>query len=167
MKNLRILFALGLILVVVVVAQVGVGAWSNRLQPDPKAVAPAPEGAGARPQGTVGGSPTVPIGPEECTLIATYCVTSPQTGLQARAITELPDGLTPPEGAVLTRMIEISGEESPTTKEVYFTLTPPLGTGEKVAYWDGTQWVELTFEDGKYTIPAGVTLPLYLVVFTG
>lgn len=166
MKTARILIALALIVVVVAAAQGGVGAWSARLKVDSKAVAPAPAEAGARPQGTVGGVSEVPIGPTDCTLIATYCVTSPQTGLTAQAITELPNGLKPPQGekVVPTRMIQIIGKVSKTTAEIVFALTPPLTT-EVVAYWDGTQWVHLTIKDGKYTVEAGAPLPLVISVF--
>jgi hypothetical protein len=171
MKNTRILIALALILVVVVIAQSGVGAWTARLQADPKAVAPAPAGVGARPQGTVGGSPSVAVGSiGNCALIATYCVESAETGLTAKGITELPTGVTAPEGqkVVVTRLIEISSDDAstPSVEDIKFTLDPALVTGELVSYWDGTQWIELTIKDGVYTIPKGVALPLVIAVFT-
>ena len=171
MKNLRILLALALILVIVVIAQGGVGAWANKLQANPKAVAPVPAEAGARPQGTVDGSPSVPVGPVgDCALIATYCVESAQTPLFADGITELPTDITAPEGKknVVTRMIKIYPSDAnvlTTTEEVKFTLDPALVEGESVAYWDGAQWVELTLKDGLYIIPKDVTLPIYIVVF--
>lgn len=166
MKISRILIALALILVVVVVAQGGAGAWSARLQADPKVVAPAPADAGARPQGTVGGTSEAPIGPTECALVATFCVTSTQSGLTLQAITELPAGFNPPQGynVVPTRLVQIIGNVSKTTAAIVFNLTPPLTT-EMVAYWDGTKWVQLTALDGQYTIEPGAPLPLVIGVF--
>lgn len=171
MKNLRILLALALILVIVVIAQGGVGAWANKLQANPKAVAPVPAEAGARPQGTVDGSPSVPVGPVgDCSLIATYCVESAEVGLIAEGITELPTGVTAPEGqkVVVTRLIEISSDDAstPSAEDIKFTLDPALVTGELVSYWDGTKWIELTLKDGAYTIPKGVALPVVIAVFT-
>jgi hypothetical protein len=164
MKNIRILIALALILSVVVIAQGGVGAWANKLQANPKSVAPASGEAGARPQGTVAGDSSVPIGSSDCTLLATFCATSSQVGLIAEAITELPSGITPPVGEkfVPTRIIRISGDADKTSDMLVFTLTPALAEGEMVAYWDGAQWVHLTATDGKYTIEAGAPLPLFV-----
>jgi hypothetical protein len=176
MKNIRIYIALALILVVVVLAQGGVGAWANKLQADPKAVAPAPEEVGSRPQGTVNGDPEVPVyvpvNPTgECALLATYCVESTQTSLVVEAITELPIGIGIPEGknVIVTRMIQVSNSDGSTnvsTEDIKFILDPALVTGELVSYWNGTAWVEISIKDGVYLIPKETPIPLYIAVFT-
>ena len=174
MKNLRIVIALAVILAVVVIAQGGASAWSNRLHPATNSAQSAPAQSGVRPQGTTSGNPKVDVGtPGDCALIQTYCVESNETELVAEGLTELPAGLTPPEGraADVTRIIQITGKEGvlSLTEDLWFILEPALATNEVVAYWDTatSKWVELTLDPklNKYIVPKGATLPINLVVF--
>jgi hypothetical protein len=175
MKNTRILIALALILVVVAVTR-SAGAWNSKLQTGNESLASSRTEAGIRLNGTADGNSEKEVPPVaddsatgDCAYLATYCVGSDQTGLVVEAITELPAGITLPEGAnvVITRVIQISSESNTLEKAVILTLDPPLKDGEKVAYWNGTEWVELIADaNGKYTIPAGTALPVTVAVFT-
>lgn len=166
-NNVKIMVSVLLVAVLIVLAQGASGVWSDRAE---GILAKNGILSGTRllavPNGTVEGEPKVKVEPEECGLLATYCITTPGTGVSAMAITELPAGMTPPEGSnvVITRMIQVVGEG--TTSGVKFYLVPRLLPNEYVAYWDGTQWIILETVDGVFYLPDGLTLPVTIVVFT-
>lgn len=166
-KTLKILLSVFLVAVLIVLAQGTSGVWSDKAE---GILAKSGIFSNTRaleiPNGTVEGEPKVKVEPAECSLLATYCITTPGTGVSAMAITELPAGITPPEGSTveITRMIQVVGEG--TTSGVKFYLVPKLLPEEYVAYWDGTQWITLEPVNGVFYLPDGLTLPVTIVVFT-
>ena len=167
-KTLRII--LGVVILVALVA-IGLGgtAWADKLSAGSQIQ--AKEGgkiySPSRPLGTVSGGSTI-NGPATAT-VGLFTVVIPDNTI-VQLLTVLPSGISAPAGKTLVpgSLMEftLSNGTGNTPADISFTY-PGLVSGQTIAYWNGSAWVNLTPDgNGNYTIPAGMATPVYLATFS-
>lgn len=162
-KTLRI--TLGLVVLVALVA-IGLSgtAWADKLNVGTQAPVKSGLQAPVRQAGTVVGGAAVPGG--GTATVGEFIVTLP-AGVTGAALTELPSGISAPAGKTVVpgTLVQFTGTGN-TPADITFTYAG-LASGQTVSYWNGTAWVDLTAgADGKYTIPSGTPLPIYVAAFS-
>ncbi len=162
-KTLRIVLGLVALAALVAIGLSGT-AWAGKLNAGTQPPVEAGLQANPRQAGTVVGGAAVPGG--GTATVGKFTVTLP-AGVTGAALTELPAGISAPAGktAVPGTLAQFTGTGN-TAADITFTYAD-LASGQTVSYWNGTAWVDLTAgSDGKYTIPSGTPMPIYVGAFS-
>jgi hypothetical protein len=171
-KFTRILFVMACLAAMIALGLQGT-AWASKLSTGN----PAPIAKGLkqevlipyRPDGTVV-TPGTPVTVPGTYTAGVYPTVVLPPGVTLQLLTTLPPGISAPAGKTIVpgSLLEFGTASGTGNIPVAISVTlPTLATGQTVAFWNGSAWVNLTPVNGIVTIPAGTPAPVVLAIFAG